>query len=76
MTCIGGSICKKRHETQIRPGRDKCGRRNCLIVRPLEKCMRARAGGRVRVTRTVEESLAGAPEDMREQPIATAAGRL
>lgn len=38
--------------------------------------MRARAGDRVRVTRTVEESLAGAPEDMRGQPIATVAGRL
>lgn len=38
------AVHKGQHKIQIYPGKDKCGKRNCLIVKTIEKCVRVRAG--------------------------------
>ena len=53
------AVHKRQHETQIYPGKDKCGKRNCVIVRTIEKCERVRAGNRSRLTRAAVKKLAG-----------------
>ena len=54
------AVHKRQHETQIYPGKDKCGKRNCaVIVKTIEKCVRVRAGNRSRLTRPAVKKLAG-----------------
>ena len=53
------AVHKRQHETQIYPGKDKCGKRNCVIVRTIEKCVKVRAGNRSTLTRAAVKKLAG-----------------
>lgn len=49
---------KRQLKTQICSGKDKCGKRNCLIVKTIEKRVREQET-RVRFTRAVVKRLAG-----------------
>jgi hypothetical protein len=55
------AVHKRLHKTQIYPGRDKCGKRNCLILQTIEKCVRERQETGVTITRAALKMLAGGP---------------
>lgn len=67
-------VHKRQLKTQVHPGKDKCGKRNCLIVETIEKRVRVRAGNGLDSQGCGEEAGRRLQEDLKEEPIATVMG--
>lgn len=67
-------VHKRQLKTQIHPGKDKCGKRNCLIVKTIEKRVRVRAGNSLDSQGCGEEAGRRLQEDLKEEPVTTVMG--